>query len=75
MSDSKIEVNVGSRSASLVEVLESFKQLYAWDKSLINPDVAFILPTPDGPDEHSATYLEDFIRSQQATAQTDSGGY
>lgn len=58
--------------SKIVIALNQFKADYAWDKSLINPD--HISPQAQAPysiQEHSATYLEDFIRSQQATAQQD----
>lgn len=61
--------------SKIVLALEKFKVDYAWDLSLINPDTIPSNTNLHGPDTHSATYLEDFIRSQQAAAQTDSGGY
>lgn len=51
MSDSKI-----------ILAIRKYQLDYAWDKSLIKPNTTST--TVQSPDKHSATYLEDFIRSQ-----------
>lgn len=52
--------------SKIVLALQAFKEAYAWDKSLLNPDVTYYVEPRAVLEEarkyeHSSTYLEDFL--------------
>lgn len=67
MSDSKILTDNSSTGSLIYKALFEFKEKYAWDKSLTIPNT--ISTTVQSPDNHSATYLEDFINAQNKLSQ------
>lgn len=69
--DSSISRNAGKSAIHVA--LEEFKVKYSWDKSLITSDTftasKAAYPGVEGySEQHSATYLEDFILTQQTTS-------
>lgn len=51
--------------SKIVLAIRKFQLDYAWDKSLMVSDDISAKTRNAAPDKHSATYLEDFIASEQ----------
>jgi hypothetical protein len=58
--------------SKIIQALDKFKRDYSWDKSLISsPDLIPSFAAETTIEVYTGSYLDDFVRSQQAKAQQD----